>query len=971
MTPMHGFELIRRQEIPELKTQASLFRHRQTGAELLSLENDDENKVFGITFRTPPPDSTGVAHIMEHTVLCGSRKYPVKDPFVQMIKGSLNTFLNALTFPDKTCYPVASTNLQDFYNLIEVYLDAVFYPLLTPHKFQQEGWHYELEKPGDTPVFKGIVFNEMKGAYSAPDRLLGEYAQQSLFPGHVYGVDSGGHPHHIPDLTYEQFTAFHKKYYHPSNARLYFYGDDDPARRLQIAGEYLKDFDRQEIDSAIPLHRGAAQPQNFLHSFQAGEETNFASAGRIMVNWLFPEARDPVLMLELSLMSYLLLGTSAAPLYKALIDSGLGEDVTGGMEAELRQMYFSAGLKGIAVENKDQVETLIFETLRRLTAQGLDPHSIEAALNTVEFRLREKNTGSYPRGLSVMFGALTTWLHGGDPLAPLAYEAPLATVKERAQNQPRYFEAMIVRYLLENAQRTTVVLAPDSEIGKREEEAEKKRLAETAAKMSDAERQAMAANTAALKQWQEASDSPEALATLPFLKRSDLERENKKIPREMRPHGGTPILYHDLFTNGIVYLEAGFNLRSLPQELLPYLPLFSRGLLQMGTKDETFVQLTQRIGRKTGGLWPNTFVSMRQGADTAASWLFLRGKAMRPQAEELLAILHDVLLTARLDDRDRFRQLVLDEKSGMESSLVPHGSGVVSARLSARFHEAGWLSEQMGGVTYLFFVRRLAEMVDSDWPAVLAALEKIRSLLVNRQHMLCNVTLEAANYAIFEPQLHDFLETLPATPGLLQKWSPKYETAHEGLTIPAQVNYVGKGANLYRHGYKFHGSAFVITNFLRTTWLWERVRMQGGAYGGSCGLDRRSGVFNFVSYRDPNLLKTLENYDAASRFLREVDLSEEELIKSIIGTIGDFDAYQLADAKGYTSMARYLTGDTDEERQRLREEVLATTVQDFRAFAEALQNVNQHGTVVVLGSPAAIAAANEEKKDWLKVTKVL
>lgn len=971
MNAKHGFALIRRQEIPELKTRAALFRHVKTGAELLSLENDDENKVFGITFRTPPPDSTGVAHILEHAVLCGSRKYPVKDPFVQMIKGSLNTFLNALTFPDKTCYPVASTNLQDFYNLIEVYLDAVFYPLLTPQKFQQEGWRYELEGPEGTLVYKGIVFNEMKGAYSAPDRLLGEYSQQSLFPGHVYGVDSGGHPRHIPDLTYEQFLAFHKKYYHPSNARLYFYGDDDPERRLQVAGEYLKDFDRQEIDSAIPLHPGVKQPQHFSHKFQAGEEMNFATAGRMMVNWLLPEVKDPVVMLELSLLSHILIGTSAAPLYKALIDSGLGEDVAGGMEGELRQMYFSAGLKGIDVANAGKVEALIFDTLRALAEKGLDPNTIEASLNTVEFRLREKNTGSYPRGLSLMFGALTTWLHGGDPLAPLAYEAPLATVKERAHSQPRYFEKLITRHLLDNPQRTTVVLAPDAEAGRLEEEAEKKRLAEAAAKLNGAAREKLLANSRALKQWQETSDAPEALATLPFLKRSDLDRENKKIPLERRAAGATPVLYHDLFTNGIVYLETGFNLRTLPQELLPYLSLFSRALLQMGTAEESFVQLTQRIGRKTGGVWPSTFVTMKRGQNDAATWLFLRGKAMMPQAEELLAILHDVLRTARLDDRERFRQLVLDEKSGMESSLVPRGSGYVSARLNSRFHEAGWLSEQMGGIQYLFFLRRLAEAVDSDWPGVLAALEKIRSLLINRQHMICNVTLDAANYAAFEPQLRDFLETLPHADVPLQNWSPQYETLHEGLTIPAQVNYVGKGANLYQHGYKFHGSALVITNFLRTTWLWERVRMQGGAYGGSCSIDRRSGVFNFVSYRDPNLVKTLENYDAAAGFLREVDLSEEELTKSIIGTIGDLDAYQLPDAKGYTSMARHLAGDTEEDRQRLREEVLATTAQDFRKFAEALQNVNRHGMVVIMGSPGALAAANAEKKDWLKLTKVM
>ncbi|MGH7452085.1 MAG: insulinase family protein, partial [bacterium] len=450
-----------------------------------------------------------------------------------------------------------------------------------------------------------------------------------------------------------------------------------------------------------------------------------------------------------------------------------------------------------------------------------------------------------------------------------------------------------------------------------------------------------------------------------------IDQQNKIIPLTIIETNGGKILYHDLFTNGIIYLEAGFNLHALPQELLPYLPLFSRCLTQMGTEQEDFVQLSQRIGRKTGGVWPATYTSIIHHTESSTTWLFLRGKAMMHQANDLLAIFRDVLLTARLDNRERFRQMVLDAKASLEAGLVPAGSRIVGTRLNARFNEAGWLEEQMGGVSYLFFLRQLAQDVDSDWPKVRAVLEKIRRLLVNRNGMICNVTLDEPNYKQFEPKLVEFIGNLPASSINPAKWSPEYRSEFEGLTIPAQVNYVGKGANLYKRGYKFHGSALVINNFLRTTWLWERVRVQGGAYGGSCSFDRRSGVFNFLSYRDPNLLTTLENYDRASQFLREVKLSNDELTKSIIGVIGDLDAYQLPDAKGYTSMARYLAGDTDAERQRLREEVLSTTPADFRKFAEALEQVSRHGLVVVMGSPAAIEAANAERKDWLRVVKVL
>ncbi|MDZ7288955.1 MAG: insulinase family protein [candidate division KSB1 bacterium] len=972
MTVIHGFELIRQEEIPEYKTKASLYRHLQTGAELLSMENDDENKVFGITFRTPPKDSTGVAHIMEHSVLCGSRKYPVKEPFVELIKGSLNTFLNAMTYPDKTCYPVASTNLQDFYNLIDVYLDAVFYPRLTPYTLQQEGWHYELENPADPIVFKGVVFNEMKGAYSSPDRLLGEYSQQSLFPDTTYGVDAGGHPRHIPDLTFEQFMAFHKSYYHPSNAFIYFYGDDQPEERLRILNAYLKDFTRAEIASEIPLQPRIDQPKRLVRKYDAGQETEMTRKAMVTVNWLLTETTNPETTLAVKILAHILIGTPASPLYKALIDSGLGEDLAGvGLESELRQMYFSTGLKGIAVADADKVESLIFETLRQLSESGIDPQTVEASLNTIEFRLRENNTGSFPRGLSLMLRALTTWLYGGDPLAPLTFEAPLAAIKAHVAANERFFENMIRQHLLQNQHRVTVILEPDPQAGKQEEAAEKERLAKASMTMSKEELQKVIDDTRTLKLRQATPDPPEALATIPMLKLSDLDRQNKIIPLTVIEKNGNKILFHDLFTNGIIYLEVGFDLHTLPQELLPYLPLFSRALTEMGTDKEDFVQLSQRIGRKTGGLWPRVFTSAVYRAGVSAAWLFLRGKAMTHQSDELLAILRDVLLTARLDNRERFRQMVLDAKAGMEAGLVPGGSQVVSTRLGARFNEADWAEEQMGGVSQLFFLRQLAQEVDSDWPKVQARLELIRKLLINRQRMICNVTLDAANYAPFEPKLLEFIGSLPTAQIHPATWSPAYDDHFEGLTIPAQVNYVGKGANLYKLGYQFHGSALVIGNYLRTTWLWERVRVQGGAYGGFCNFDRRSGVFAFVSYRDPNLLATLDNYDQAGKFLREVELSDEELAKSIIGTIGDLDAYQLPDAKGFTSMVRYLVGDTDEERQKMRDEVLATTVTDFRKFGEVLQQVNQHGIVVVLGSPAAIEAANAERKDWLKVVKVL
>lgn len=980
-----GFELIKEAEIPELKTSARLFRHVRTGAELLSLENADENKVFGISFRTPPPDSSGLPHIMEHAVLCGSRKYPVKEPFVELVKGSLNTFLNAFTAADKTIYPVASQNLQDFYNLVEVYVDAVFFPLLPPHVLDQEGWHYELNDLQEPLVYKGVVFNEMKGAYSSPDNLLGTLAQQSLFPDSPYGLDSGGDPRVIPQLTYAQFKAFHQTYYHPSNARIFFYGDDDPQERLRRMDSALAEFSARSVDSSINLQARFDASRQVRAAYDAGEDAD-GRKGMLVVNWLLDEPFDPELNLGLGMLAYILIGTPASPLRKALIDSGLGEDLAGaGLDADLRQMTFSTGLKGIAdgsgehAAEFDQVEALILQTLQDLTSQGIDPQTIAAAVNTTEFRLRENNTGSFPRGLLLMLRALNTWNYDGDPLAPLAFETPLAALKTRLAAGERYFENLIQTYLLDNLHRTTVILQPEPGYQERQEETERQKLEHVRSALSLQELQAIHANTQHLKEIQETPDTPQALSTIPNLKLEDLERSNKLIPLEILSLASLRTFYHDLFTNGIIYLDLGFDLHVLDEEHLPYIPLFGRALVDMGTETEDFVRLSQRIGSQTGGIWSTRFISPLVGSRGSAAWLFLRSKSTMDHAGDLLGILRDVLLTVRLDNQERFHQMVLEEKADMEAGLTPAGHRFVNTRLRSFYHEAGWLDEQMGGVSYLFFLRRLVEAVENDWPGVLAALEEVRRRLLlgeGGRPPIVNLTLDEVNWRIFQPQLHTFLASLPQgrpdRPHAAWAWNG---AAHDlGLAIPTQVNYVGLGADLFKLGYQSSGSSMVISNFLRTTWLWEKVRVQGGAYGAFSVFDHRSGVLTLLSYRDPNLLETLEIFNQAGGFLRQLDsrrLDQAELTKSIIGAIGDLDAYQLPDAKGFTSLARSLAGETDEARQMRREQVLATSLADFHAFGEVLERLPQDGQVVVMGAEDDLRSANAACGDRLQVIKVL
>ncbi|MGZ9164793.1 MAG: insulinase family protein [Anaerolineales bacterium] len=965
------FTLLQEQTIPELDATVHYYVHKRTGARLLSVINDDENKVFSINFRTPPMDSTGVAHILEHSVLNGSEKYPVKDPFVQLRKGSLATFVNAFTYPDKTCYPVASQNIQDFYNLIAVYMDAVFHPLLSEQTFMQEGWHFELNDPSEPLTYKGVVFNEMKGAYSSPDGVLGTQVRNSIFPKHVYGVVSGGDPRHIPDLTYEAFKSFHETYYHPSNSFIFFYGNDDPENRLELIEKYLKPYKKLRVKSKIPLKKPFKRAKKVQDAYDAGQDADIRKKHYLTVNWALPDTSDPVMNFSLRILGHILIGTPASPLKKALLDSGLGEDLAGiGLESSLRQIIFSVGLKGTRTRDAKKIERLILNTLENLVREGIDPDMIAAAINTIEFRLRENNTGGFPRGIALMLRSLTTWLYDDDPIKLLAFEASLSDIRARLANDGRYFEKLIQAHLLDNTHRTTLRFKPDPELGRRFDEDEKARLGKIREALTEQQLDEISEKTRQLKEHQETPDSEEALATIPVLRLEDLEKQGKTVPIEVTETQEAKVLYHDLFTNGIIYLDLGFDLHALPRELLSLTEIFARALLEMGTETEDYVKLSQRIGKSTGGISGTAVAATVIGSRESLAKLFLRGKATVQQSAKLLNILQDILLTAKFDNRERLKQIVLEEKAGLESSLVPQGHIYVNQRLRAQFIESGWVKEQMSGISYLFALRDLEKAIDKKWSSVLEKLEAMREALINRKALLCNVTVDSANWDTFKPQLDSFFSALPSRDTKLSAFNIQPVQTKEGLTIPAQVNYVGKGANLYDLGYEYDGSAEVIVSYLRIAYLHEKIRVQGGAYGAFSVFDDASGMFTYLSYRDPNVAATLENFDKAAAFLKGLDssrLSDNELTKAIIGAIGDIDAYQLPDAKGYTSMLRYLTHRTDALRQKTRDEVLSTNGADFIAFGEVLEKAARSEAIAVLGSQNALESANV----GLKVTKVL
>uniref|UniRef100_K3YPJ6 Peptidase M16C associated domain-containing protein n=1 Tax=Setaria italica TaxID=4555 RepID=K3YPJ6_SETIT len=905
-----GFEKVSEQIIDECKSTAVLYKHKKTGAEVMSVANDDENKVFGIVFRTPPKNSTGIPHILEHSVLCGSKKYPLKEPFVELLKGSLHTFLNAFTYPDRTCYPVASTNTKDFYNLVDVYLDAVFFPKCVEdfQTFQQEGWHYELDNPEEEITYKGVVFNEMKGVYSQPDNIMGRVSQQALSPENTYGVDSGGDPNEIPKLTFEEFKEFHSKYYHPSNARIWFYGDDDPKERLRVLSEYLDQFEASPApnESKVWPQRLFKEPVRVIEKYPAGQEGDLTKKYMVCTNWLLSEEPlDVETELALGFLDHLLLGTPASPLRRILLESGLGDAIVGGgVEDELLQPQFSIGLKGVSEDNIQKVEELVMQTLKNLAEEGFASEAVEASMNTIEFALRENNTGSFPRGLSLMLRSIAKWIYDMDPFEPLKYEQPLQQLKARIaeEGSKAVFSPLIEKFILNNTHRVTVEMQPDPEKASRDEAAEKEILKQVKASMTQEDLAELARATKELKEKQETPDPPEALKAVPCLSLQDIPKKPIHVPIEVGEINGVKVLQHDLFTNDVIYSEVVFDMGSMKKEHLQLLPLFCQSLLEMGTKDMDFVQLNQLIGRKTGGISVYPFTSPVRGKEDPLTRIIVRGKAMATRVEDLFNLMYTILQDVQFTEQQRFKQFVSQSKARMENRLRGSGHGIAAARMDAKLNAAGWISEQMGGVSYLEYLRDLETKIDQDWDSISSSLEEMRKSIFSKNGCLINLTSDGKNLEKSSQHIAKFLDSLPSSPSLgSDPWLSRLPYVNEAIVVPTQVNYVGKAGNLYQSGYQLNGSAYVISKHISNTWLWDRVRVSGGAYGGFCDFDTHSGVFSYLSYRDPNLLKTLEVYDETAKFLRELEMDDDALAKAIIGTIGDVDAYQLPDAKGYSS----------------------------------------------------------------------
>jgi Zn-dependent M16 (insulinase) family peptidase len=1020
-----AYDIVTRDVVNEYGYYTTLYRHKKSGAELLSVATDDDNKVFGITFRTPPADSTGVPHILEHSVLCGSRKYTTKDPFVQLLQGSLQTFLNAFTYPDRTCYVVASQNTKDFYNLINVYTDAVFHPraVADPNVHAQEGWHLELEDKSEPLKYKGVVYNEMKGVYSSPDSLLNRESQRSLFPDNTYSVDSGGDPRVIPQLSFEQFRDFHAKYYHPANSRIYFSGDDDLLKRLEIMDEYLSDFDDSPSSKAGSVvqwqTKRFTEPVREKHYYPSGgggdepseQQQQKQQTHMMNVNWLLND--KPLTSyddLTFSIMDHLLMGTSSSILKKTLMESGLGAAVTGGgLSDELLQATFSVGLKGIHAENVNKVEQLIMDTLRRVAEEGFSVDAIAASMNTVEFDLREFNTGSFPKGLAFMLGSMSKWVYDKSPTDGLKFEEPLAQLKsEIAANGSMVFQKAIKELLVDNTHRTITEMMPsktlEAELVKEEED----RLAALKSAMKDDELNQVILSTNALKKLQATDDSPADMATIPKLALADLKREVTEYPIEILENeadSGVTVVRHELAsTSGIAYVDFGVDLSILDLSEVPLIPLFSKLLKEAGAGEYDSVALAHRIGTYTGGIdvsLVNTVVHPT-GVDQSEcldgkkmqTKLFLRGKATPEKVDELFSIMKLMLTDARLDSKAKVIEMLKESKARMESSIQGSGHSYANIRLKARYYPSSYISEKLQGITYLSSVKELLTEAEEDWPKLLGRLQTVRDKILNpkvcRSGMVINLTGDGKVFSAIQPSLVEFLGGLPGDskgeimqdflsddhPWIIQareEMEKASQIEDEGFIVPTQVSYVGKGGKIYESGEQVNGSASVVSRFLRTGYLWDHVRVIGGAYGGFCTFAPDVGFFSFLSYRDPNLGKTIDVYDAtAAELLKSADdmaNNQEALETAIIGTVGDMDNVLSPDQKGWTSLQRWLSGENAEQRQRWRDEVLNTKPEDFKLFAERLKNMKSP-SVAVISSKAAFETAAKEGKE-MKLVEVL
>ena len=951
---IHGFKLISEEEIAEISSTGFEFIHEKSGAKLFYLQNKDDNKVFAISFRTPPADDTGVAHIVEHSVLCGSRKYPLKEPFVELAKGSLNTFLNAMTYPDKTMYPVASRNDKDFQNLMDVYLDAVFYPRMIdmPEILKQEGWHYEIAAEQDPLTYSGVVYNEMKGALSSPDDILSSRIMAALYPDTTYGYESGGDPEAIPQLTQEMFVRFHKQYYHPSNSYIFFYGDLDIDSKLKyLDEEYLSHFDRLEVASEVKRQPAFAGLNRMIEYYPVGSDESTDARTFLSLNMIVGDVGDDEEMLALEILNHALLKTPAAPLKQALIDAGLGKDVDTDFEVDMLQPFFSIVVNNSEVSRAEEFYETVMNTLEGLAAKGLPRDLLEASLNLLEFRLREADFGTSPKGLIYAIRVMRGWLYGFSPSLYLYYEKALARMRKGLDDG--YFIKLMRRVLIDNPHKVLLMLAPSTTMAAEREENTAQHLAAVKARMTPEELKKIIAETKHLKEMQEQPDSPEALASIPILELSDIRKEANVLPLEERDFDGTKVLFSELDTNGIVYLSLFFDASAVPQDKIPYVYLLTDLLGMVDTETDSYSDLANKMNLLTGGVSIDLTPYARQGEpDSLLPKFIVRVKTLSRKLPETLALLKEILTTSTFTNEKRLRELLEQNESSFELSMQHTAHQLVAAAIFSYLAPSGYYANE-GFLPFYRFMSNFLLHFDGQLTEMQEVFKDVLPRLLNKNALTVHVTSSASDYEL----LTNNLSTL--TSGLsVEKFSPiKYSWVlskrNEGLLSSSRVQYVGKGANFIKLGYQYTGALKVLETIMRYDYFWTAIRVMGGAYGAFTQFNSNGGMF-FGSYRDPHLKTTLEVFDKTAKYLQEFKASRREMDKYIIGTISHIDTPLTPQLKGRVAADLYFTDVSFDMRQKIRDEILATQPEDIRNLASLVEACMKENALCVFGGEAKL-----------------
>ncbi len=996
MEQCKAYEQIRRQPLPDIQSEGVLLRHKKSGARICLISNSDDNKVFYIGFRTPPGDSTGAAHIVEHTVLCGSQEFPVKDPFVELVKGSLNTFLNAMTYPDKTLYPVASVNDTDFKNLMHVYLDAVFRPNIYKQEeiFRQEGWHYELGAVQDDLTINGVVYNEMKGACSSPDSILSRQILQSLNPDNAYAFSAAGDPEQIPKLTYGEFLDFHRKYYHPSNSYLYLYGNMDMEERLNwIDQEYLCQYGYQETDSGIPLQKPFLRQREVVQPYGVPAGDTVADKTCLSLSYAVDTALNEELCIAFHILEYALLEAPGAPVKQALLDAGIGKDIESSWRSSVLQPIFSVVARNSNPEKKDAFLELVEGVLAEQAEGGLNKTSLLAGLNRYEFQYREADFGRFPKGLLWGIRCMDTWLYDDSRPFQRLEELPLIQWL-RDQVDTGYFEGLIVKYLLQNPHRAVVVVEPRPGYGARLEQAQRERLLAYRNSLSQKELEGLVADTAHLQQYQKEPSAPRDLLRIPLLSRADLNRRAELPCWEERSLSGCPALYHPVADNGIAYLSLVFDAETVAEADIPYLGILKAVLGYMDTKSHTYQELANETNLFTGGIGGDIRVCSHR-ADHGCRTVFLwKARTLVEHIPKTLELMGEMLAETKLTDRRRLYEILARLKAGLKERLASAGDAASALRALSYVSLTARHRELVGGIEFYRLVCRLEEHYEEEKEQLARRLEGLMGRLFRQENLLVSVGGQPAGWQGAEAAMPGFLKRLQAEPAAGryagQGCGPKNKEGqkasqmqmrpedgecreasqiqmrpedgecreasrmqmrpgNEGFLDASQVQYVSRAGNFKKAGFAYTGALKVLTVILEYEYLWQKVRIRGGAYGCRAVFSRNGDSF-LSSYRDPNLEQTNRIYEECPAYLRAFTADEREMTKYVVGAVSELDRPKTPAGQTAWSLAAYLKGLTKEELQRERDQVLAVTQEDIRALAPLVEAVLAEEALCVIGN---------------------